>query len=143
MIYINSHTAIPESELLFKASTSSGPGGQHVNRKNTKVILIFDLENSDSLSKEQKNKIKNVLGNRINNDGFLILSSQEYKSQYANKKIALERFENLLREALKPHKKRKHTRVPRSEKQRRLNNKRSRSEKKKMRKIDWKNLRNL
>ncbi|MDZ7722503.1 MAG: alternative ribosome rescue aminoacyl-tRNA hydrolase ArfB [candidate division KSB1 bacterium] len=143
MIHINSNTAIPENELNFTASTSSGPGGQHVNRTNTKVTLLFDLENSQSLTRQQKDKIHRSLANRINNDGMLSISSQEYKSQYSNKKNALEKFEYLLRQVLKPHKKRKHTRVPRSEKRKRLQNKKHRGEKKKLRHVDWKNMRDV
>ena len=143
MIHINSNTTIPDNEIQFTASTSSGPGGQHVNRTNTKVTLLFDLEQSASLSSQQKDKIRRALGNRINNDGVLSISSQVYKSQYSNKKNVLEKFEYLLRYALKPHKKRKYTRVPQSEKRKRLQNKKQRSDKKKMRNVDWQNMRDI
>ena len=141
MLYIDSNMIIPDDEISFSASTSSGPGGQHVNRTHTKVVLTFDIENSKILSNAQKDRIKHVLRNRISKDGVLSVSSQVYKSQYANKKNALERLQLLLREALTPQKRRKPTNVPFSERQKRLKNKRHRSEKKKLRKTDWNNLR--
>ena len=70
------------SELTFKAIRSSGSGGQHVNKVATKIVLYFDLVNSNYLDEEQKLRLHSILINRINKDGILILSSGQSRSQH-------------------------------------------------------------
>lgn len=137
MIEINQNTALCDNEIKLTASKSSGPGGQNVNKLNTKVTLHFDVFDS-SLSPEKKESISRKLHNRINREGVLKLSCQEYRTQIANKKAVMERFTDLLADALvKPRKRKKH-RLSRQAKARRLAAKRHRKEIKKMRKkVEW------
>ncbi len=121
-------------ELIFKSSRSSGPGGQHVNKTSTKVELRFDVNNSGLLSTEEKIIILKKLSNRISQDGILILSSQESRSQLENKEITINKFYLLITKALTPEKKRKATRPTRASKERRLGSKRIVSQKKQNRK---------
>lgn len=124
MIKINERIAITEDELKFTASKSSGPGGQHVNKTSTRVTLWFDVANSQSLTQEDKEQIMDRLGNRINKAGILLVSSQGSRSQSANRELAVERFAELVREALEKVPARKKTRVSRAAKLRRLEAKR-------------------
>jgi ribosome-associated protein len=135
MIRITEELSIPEEELQFTASRSSGPGGQHVNKVSTRVTLRFDVVNSQILIKEQKNLILERLATRVNKAGVLRVVSQQTRSQAANKEAALERFVSLLQQALKPKQKRKRTRVPPGAKQRRLDDKKHRGQLK--RKRSW------
>ncbi len=138
MIEINTGTKIPDSELYYTAEPSSGPGGQHANRAHSRVTLHFDVNNSLSLSDQQKEKIKKRLGNKISKDGILSISSQRHRSQYANKREVSEKLQSILAEALKQRRKRKSTRIPEAQKRKRLQEKRRRSEIKKYRKkVDY------
>ena len=107
VIRINNSTFIHESELTFTASRSSGPGGQHVNKVNTKVTLEFDVFQSPNLTDEQKNLIREHIGNRLTKEGKLIVSSQRSRSQAANKEDAIAKFVQILQQALEPRKKRR------------------------------------
>lgn len=127
MIGINEHISIPEDELRFTASHSSGPGGQNVNKVSTKVTLWFDVANSSSFSPEQKDLIMRRLKTRIGKDGVLRVISQQTRSQAANRELAVERFTELLRDALKQVPIRKKTRVSKGAKLRRLEEKKQRS----------------
>ena len=127
MIEVTNEISIPEDELRFTASLSSGPGGQNVNKVNTRVTLWFDVVNSPSLSPEQKELIASRLGSRINKDGVLRVISQQTRSQLANREAALERFVSLLRTALKREKVRRKTGVSKMAKKRRLEEKKQHS----------------
>jgi ribosome-associated protein len=120
MIRINEQISIAEEELTFTASRSSGPGGQHVNKVSSKVTLWFDLANSPSLSQEDKDRILERLGSRIDKDGFLRVISQTTRSQATNREQTIERFAELLRDALKTAPIRRKTRVSKGAKLRRL-----------------------
>jgi len=123
-----------ESELKFRTSRSSGPGGQSVNKVSSKVSLLFNVWDTVFLSEEQKMIISEKLKNRINSEGILQLSSEETRSQLKNKEIVIARFLLLLEEALKPVKKRKPTKPGKGAKERRLKTKKIKSEKKDKRK---------
>ena len=123
-------------ELIYSSSRSSGPGGQNVNKVNSRIELRFSLTDSSLLNDEEKTKIQSVLGNRINKDGILILVSQTERSQLANKKKVTERFYKLLHKALMPVKKRKSTRPTLASKERRIESKKLQSRKKALRRID-------
>lgn len=121
------HTSIPLEELSFTASHSSGPGGQNVNKVSSRVTLWFDLVNSPSLSPEQKDLIARRLATRIGKDGVLRVICQQTRSQLENRELAIERFAQILRDAMKQVPVRKKTRVSKGAKLRRLEEKRKHS----------------
>jgi len=127
MIAIDKNTAISEDELVFKASRSSGPGGQNVNKLNTRVTVFLDVVHSASLSDGQKKRIRRALPTRMDKHGVLRVVSQKHRTQEANCRAALERLQELLTEALKPRPVRKKTKVPAGARKRRLKEKKQRS----------------
>ena len=127
-IKIVDRLAISISELKFTASRSSGPGGQNVNKVNTRVTLWFDVVNSPSLLDHQKELIRNSLPTRINKEGILRVVSQKHRTQASNREEAIERFASLLRESLQEALPRKETEVPKAAKERRLVEKKHRGQ---------------
>jgi len=127
MIRINEQISIPEEELSFTSSHSSGPGGQNVNKVSSRVTLWFDVVNSPGLSPEQKELVISRLKTRIGKDGLLRVISQQTRSQVENKELAIERFAELLRDALERVPLRKKTRVSKGAKLRRLEEKKQHS----------------
>lgn len=125
-----------KAELKFRTSRSSGPGGQSVNKVNTKVELLFNVLDSAVLSLDQKNIISDKLSNRINTDGVFAISSDETRSQLKNKELVISRFIHLLNVALTPVKKRKATKRSKASVEKRLRNKKYQSDKKKNRKVN-------
>ncbi|MBI1742010.1 aminoacyl-tRNA hydrolase [Candidatus Acetothermia bacterium] len=139
-IYINETLSIPISELEFQFSRSSGPGGQNVNRTSTQVELYFDIVHSPSLSNEQKQRVLEVLRSHIDKDGVLHLTSQETRSQVRNRELVIERFAELLRQALRPRIKRKPTKPTKAANEERLKEKKQRKQSKQGRRkviSDW------
>ena len=126
-----------EREIYYRASRSSGKGGQNVNKVSTKVELNFDVTNSKLLTPEQKQKIEEKLFNRINSEGVLKITVQETRSQFQNKEIALKKFKDLITLALHKPKKRIRTKVSKGAKEKRLQNKKKRSEIKRGRSGNW------
>jgi len=126
---------IPAGELRFSNTRSSGPGGQNVNKVNTRVELRFNVTASGSLSDKEKEKIFLKLRNRINAAGELIITSQSERSQIMNRKKAEGRFYKLLAAALTEKKKRKETKPTEASKKKRLENKNQRGEIKKLRRV--------
>ncbi|MDD5135000.1 MAG: alternative ribosome rescue aminoacyl-tRNA hydrolase ArfB [Phycisphaerae bacterium] len=118
---------IPQNELAVKASRSSGPGGQNVNKLNTKVAVALDIPNCSFLSEEQKKIILRKLAGRITKDNRLIVDSQKFRTQKANRDFAVEKLELLIEKALKKPKKRKPTKPTASSIEKRLKQKKSRS----------------
>jgi ribosome-associated protein len=127
MIKITNEISIPEDELRFTASLSSGPGGQNVNKVSTKVTLWFDVVNSPSLSQDQKELVLRRLATRISKDGVLRVIAQQTRSQAANRELAVNRFVELLQYALRQVPLRKKKQVSRAAKLRRLEEKKQRS----------------
>ncbi len=125
--------AIPEEELSFIASRSGGPGGQHVNKVSSRITLLWDVEASPSLTPEQKEVVRRRLRRRISDEGVLRLSVSDSRSQAANRKLALERFLELLAAALAPRKARTPTRPTAGSRQKRLTQKKERSRIKRLR----------
>jgi ribosome-associated protein len=135
MLRINDHLEIHESELDYEFARSSGPGGQNVNKVETKVTLKFDIEASRSLTDIQKTRITEGLATRITKDGVLRVTSQRHRTREANRHAAIGRFIELVDDALVIRKPRKKTKVSRAAKKRRLENKKRTSKKKAMRRV--------
>jgi len=127
MIKITDDILINEDELVFKVSRSSGPGGQNINKLNTRVTLLFDVANCRSLSDFQKQRIRTSLSSRIDKNGVLRVVSQKFRTQAANRRAAVERLQQLLIEALKTRPVRKKSNISYAAKRRRLEEKRRRS----------------
>ena len=127
VVRITDTVSIPMSELQFRFARSGGPGGQHVNRSATQVELLFDVANSPSLDEAQQRRVLRKLKSRIDKEGVLHLVSQETRSQLRNREEAVERFQELMRDALRVPKSRRPTRPTRAARERRLGEKRRRS----------------
>ncbi len=127
MIEITNNISISEERINFKASRSSGPGGQNVNKVNTRITLFFDVSNCENISDEQKQLILKRFATRADKNGVIRVVSQKYRTQKANRRAAVERLCEFLKEALESKPKRKKTKVPYSTKQKRLEQKRQRS----------------
>lgn len=112
------------SEFIFQASRSSGPGGQNVNKVNSKIELRFNIQNSSVLTDNQKEILVSKLAAKISLDGFLIVVSQRDRSQLVNKEDAIRKTYELIEKALRPVKRRKSTRPTRSSVEKRLEGKR-------------------
>lgn len=126
-----------DSELDFQASRSSGPGGQNVNKVNSKITLRFSVSNSQFLSIEEKEIIVEKLSNKITNEGDIVIQVEEKRSQHQNKEIALQKFYDLIKKAFKQKKTRKATRPGKAAIEKRLKSKKIHAEKKKNRNVDW------
>ena len=118
---------IPQEELVFKSSRSSGPGGQNVNKVNTRVTVLFDVANTSILSDAAKKRVLERLATRANKDGVIRVVSQRHRTQKANRTAASERLRQLVKEALQREPVRRKTKVPRGAIERRLEEKRQRS----------------
>ena len=130
---INDDLTIDDGELKFEFARSSGPGGQNVNKVETKVRLLFDVAASPALSETQRARLMERLATRISKEGLLRVSSQRHRSREANRKATIERFVELVAAALESDEPRVPTRVPKRVKKRRLESKRQRSQKKALR----------
>lgn len=125
-IRVNHELTLPVAELELSASRSSGPGGQHVNKTESRVTLHFDVEQSPSLTDGQRRRLRERLPTRITRDGVLVMHCQKHRSQAANRAELLERLEELLREALRRRRPRRRTRPTKRSKERRLQQKQRR-----------------
>jgi len=123
MIQINDAVRIQDEELVFSASRSGGPGGQNVNKVNTRVTLEFDLEHSPAFDEAQRALLRQRLATRLTKEGVLRVVAQVHRSQAANREEALARFVRLLQAALKPRAPRRPTAVPAATKRARLDQK--------------------
>lgn len=137
-IHLGAGIAIPRSEVSVETSRSGGPGGQKVNKTETKVTLRFDLVGTESLSESLKARLKKKLAHRLTKNGELLVSCEDHRVQSRNLETAFERLQGMLQEAMKRPKARKKTRPSLGAKRRRLEAKKQQGEKKKARgKVDY------
>lgn len=122
------------NELTFKASRSSGAGGQHVNKVASKIELSFDMPNSQGLTEEEKERLQQKISSRLTKEGILLLSCSESRSQHKNKAIVIERFLELIKENLKVKKPRKKSKPSKGAIEKRLKSKKEKAFKKAHRK---------
>ncbi len=124
---------LPRSELEFRASRSSGPGGQHVNTSSTRVEVWWDIARSPTLSEEQRVRLTARLGTRLDGSGRLRLVSSTSRSQLRNREEVTERLVRVVAEALRVPKQRKRTKPTRAAREKRLDAKRRRGATKRQR----------
>ena len=133
VIFINSELRLPQSEVRYRTMRSSGPGGQHVNKTETQVELIFDVAHSPSLTDAQRQRILSQLKNLVDQDGVLHLTAQSERSQLRNREIVTARFQAVLAAALRVPKTRRPTRPTAASKAKRLESKKRRGQVKQLR----------
>src|SRR5512147_38606 len=120
VLTINSGLCLPQAEVRYRTTRSSGPGGQHVNKSETQVELLFDVAHSPSLNEAQRQRILSQLKNLIDQDGVLHLTAQSERSQLRNREIVTSRFREVLAAALRVPKKRRPTKPTAASKTRRI-----------------------
>ena len=136
---INTNLVIPDNEIHWRFSRSSGSGGQNINKRDSRVEIIFNVSASKTLTPYHKDRI--LLQNKVKlSNDCICIAVQDKRTQYQNKQIALSRLASTLRELLKPPLKKRRQTVPtRSSQKRRVDSKKKRGELKKSRqsKIDY------
>ena len=127
---------IPPGEFTWSFDPSGGPGGQHANRSNTRVTIRFDLAHTQAIPESKRQDMLSRLGNRATG-GVVTVTVDESRSQSINRQIALERLNHLLTDSMRRPRRRQPTRPSAASRQRRLDEKRRRSETKRQRRQDW------
>lgn len=122
------------TEVTFSASRGGGPGGQNVNKVSTKVELRFPVNDSETLTEPQKQRLLSKLKNRITTSGELALTSSAERTQWRNRVKVTQKFFELIEQALTPHRKRIKTKPTKASKLKRLENKKKQGQKKQLRK---------
>jgi ribosome-associated protein len=128
VLEVTAQIRIPLSELSFTFARSSGPGGQNVNKVNSKATLHWPVTTSASLPDDVRARFVSAFGGQINKLGELVVQSQRFRDQERNIEDCLEKLRGMLQRVATPPKRRKKTRPSRASKQRRLNDKKARSE---------------
>ena len=134
MIRINSEITIDENEIHMDFIRASGPGGQNVNKVSSAVQLRFDVHGSPSLPEDVRSKLIHLAGSRINENGVLIIHAKRFRTQYRNRRDALERLIALIQQASVKPKYRRKTKPSKASKERKLEEKRFKSRIKRLRK---------
>lgn len=122
-----------DGEFEFQMSRSSGPGGQNVNKVNSKVTLVFNIPQSANLSEEEKAELNAKLAHKVDSEGNIQIQSQEKRSQLQNKEIAVRKFYEIIAKAFQKKKIRKASKPSKSAIEKRLKEKRVQSERKRIR----------
>lgn len=133
MLTVGADLVLPERELSYRSSRSSGPGGQNVNKVETRVTVLFDVAESTVLDESQKTLLKRRLATRISKKGVLRVASQRHRTQKANREAARRKLAELLAQALTPRRPRRPTKTPERTTRRRLEDKKRRGELKRRR----------
>jgi ribosome-associated protein len=127
MIRITDHISIGEDELEERFIRASGPGGQNVNKLNTAVQLRFDVRHSPALRDDVRTRLERLAGQRLTNDGVLVITAQRHRTQERNRQDALDRLIEVIRRAAVAPKPRRPTKPTKGSKERRLQGKKQRS----------------
>ena len=133
MIEVTPDISIPETEISVDFIRSSGPGGQNVNKVSSAVQLRFDVLKSPSLPEDVRSRLVMLAGNRLTDEGILLIEAKQFRTQEQNREDAVHRLVDLVRKATEKPKARKRTRPTAASQQRRLETKRRRSEIKRLR----------
>lgn len=134
-LVVDSELSIPRSELTFRATRAGGPGGQHVNTSSTRVELLWNVERSRAISADQRTRLRDKLGGRLDAQGNVRVVASAFRSQTRNRQDADERLATLIRRALAVPKARRKTRPSRAAVETRLHVKRKHSDKKQKRRV--------
>lgn len=132
-IQVSPDLEIPRSELDYRATRAGGPGGQHVNKTSSRIELTWNVESSRAITEEQRSRLRDKLGGRMDAGGSIRIVASDSRSQSQNREEADRRLAELVRRALIVPKKRRKTRPTRSSVEARLRSKREASEKKRER----------
>jgi ribosome-associated protein len=132
---VNRRLVIPPDELEERFSTSSGPGGQHANKASTRAVLTWNIESSSVLGPRQRERLRSRLASRLDSNGVLRVASAKHRSQLRNREEVRNRLAELVDRALKVERPRVKTKPTRAGKERRLQQKRRRSETKRARRV--------
>jgi len=132
---VNRRLVIPPDELEERFSTSSGPGGQHANKASTRSVLTWNIESSSVLGPRQRERLRSRLASRLDSNGVLRVASAKHRSQLRNREEVRNRLAELVDRALKVERPRVKTKPTRAGKERRLQQKRRRSETKRARRV--------
>jgi len=127
---------VPDSELEIRATRAGGPGGQHVNKASTRVEVVWDVAASPSLTADQRALLQQRLASRLDRRGRLRVVADEHRSQLRNREAAVGRLKALVAGALRPRKRRVPTKPTAASRERRIDEKRRRGEKKRERHAD-------
>jgi ribosome-associated protein len=134
-IVLTHSVKIPIAELEFKTSRSGGPGGQNVNKLETRVEVLFDIANSQNISEDIRHRLLNTLDSQLDSSGTMHVVAQDTRSQWKNKQLAIERLTDILKSALIVRKKRIATKPTHTAREVRIRSKKARGQTKRMRKV--------